>query len=155
MISAYYQANPTPVAKAWGDMIYGSVWGYGPYTAAGYYSDSYQGSNLTDNYLGGYKYTGFYFGMGMAHQWPAARLGGVAPAKLRTVYQAYNTAAGVSAIMFVTAPSGAVMSYTCTASPCAIQVDDRQGSHWLTIQNLSAGGQVVSQSTPQLLASAP
>jgi hypothetical protein len=153
VISAYYQSNPTPQAKSWGDLIYGSVWGYGPYTAPGYYSDGIQGSNLSDNYIGSYKWTGFYFGMGMAHQWPAARLGGVAPPKPRTVYQSYNTSTGVAARMYVTAPSGAVTTYVCTASPCAIQVDDRQGGHWLAIQYLSSTGQVVAQTDPQLLSS--
>jgi hypothetical protein len=31
-------------------------------------------SNLTDNFLKIGKWGGFYFGMGMAHQWPAVRL---------------------------------------------------------------------------------
>jgi hypothetical protein len=153
-IAAYYLANQSPVAKAWGDTIYGSVWGYGPFTAAGYYSDPYQGSNLTDNYLGSFKWTGFYFGMGMAHQWPAARVGGVAPPKIRTVYVSFNTSAGL-ARMYVTAPAGGVTTYQCgSIAPCTVQVDDRQGSHWLQIQYLSAAGQVLSQTDPQLLASA-
>ncbi len=153
MISAYYQANPTTAAKTWGDTIYGSAWGYGPYTAPGYYSDAYQASNLDDIYLGAYKYTGFFFGMGMGHQWPAARLGGVSPAKPRTVSVSFNTSAGASTEMIVTAPSGGATTYQCgSVSPCAIQVDDRQGAHWLQILYLSTAGQILSQTDPQLLA---
>jgi hypothetical protein len=155
MISAYYQSNPTATAKLWADTAYGSVWGYGPLTASGYYSDAYQASNLTDGDLHSYKWTGFFFGMGMAHQWPAARLGGVAPAKIRTVQIGFSPSAGASAKMFVTAPSGAVTSYQCGATPpCAVQVDDRQGAHWLQIQYLSPAGTVASQTDPQLLAAA-
>ena len=152
ILSAYYLSNPTDAARAWGDTAYGSVWGYGPYTAPGFYSDSVQGSNTGDNYLGSYKWTGFYFGMGMAHQWPAARVGGLAPPKPRTLYVSFNQSAGATTKMIVTAPSGAVATYECgSASPCAIQVDDRQGAHWLKMQYLSVGGKVLAQADPQLL----
>ncbi len=151
-ISAYYLNNPTPDNRTWGDTLYGSLWGYGPFTAPGYYSDPYQGSNQDDNNLGSYKWTGFHFGMGMAHQWPAVRVGGVAPATPRTVYVSFDQAAGATARMIVTAPSGAATTYTCgSTSPCSIQVDDRQGAHWLQVQYLSAGGDVISRSAPQLL----
>lgn len=153
-LSAYYLANPSAAAKSWGDTAYGSLWGNAPYTASGFYTDTVQGSTQQDSYLSSYKWTGYYFGMGMAHQWPAARLGGVAPAQMRTVYVGFNQAAGASARMIVTAPSGASVTYQCgSVSPCAVQVDDRQGSHWLQIQYLSAGGQILSQADPQLLSS--
>ncbi len=154
-ISAFYLNNPTPDNLLWGDTLYGSLWGYRPYTAPGYYTDDYQGSNQDDIYLRSYKWTGFHFGMGMSHQWPAVRLGGVIAPKPRTVYVSFSQSTGASAQMMVVAPSGAVKTYSCGAtSPCAIQVDDRQGAHWLQIQYLSAGGQIIAKSDPQLLSAA-
>jgi hypothetical protein len=54
--------------------------------------------------------------------------------------------------VLVTAPSGAQTTYSCSSQPCAVTVDDRQGAHWYQIKYLSAGGAVLSQSQPDLLA---
>ena len=71
-----YEANPSAENKEWGDRVYGSIWGYAPYTTGGVYTDSnYVRDENSNGALGAYKWTGFFFGMGMAHQWPAVRLG--------------------------------------------------------------------------------
>lgn len=70
----YLEANPTQKSKDWGDLVYGSIWGYCPYTKAGFYCDSnYVRNENSDAALGSYKWPGYFFGMGMAHQWPAVR----------------------------------------------------------------------------------
>lgn len=68
-------------AKTWGDQQYGALYGSSNYNTGGVYSDANTAgnnigrSNLTDGYLISFKWPGFFFGMGMAHQWPAIRLG--------------------------------------------------------------------------------
>lgn len=58
----------------WGDETYASVWGYCPWTAPGYPCDPHFVSDENNDVaLQGYKWPGFFFGMGMAHQWPASR----------------------------------------------------------------------------------
>jgi hypothetical protein len=147
-----YLGNPTSANQAIGDLFYGATYGAAGYTAPGYFSDGLTSSNLDDVYLAAYKWPGFFFGIGMAHQWPAARVGGVAPPQNRTVYVSLNIGSGLTAQIVVTAPSGAVTTYPCgSSSPCAVTVDDRQGSHWYKIQYLSQSGAVASQSDPDLL----
>ena len=146
-----YLANPTEDNRAIGDMFYGATYGAKAYTAPGYWTDGIVSSNLDDGSLGAYKWPGFFFGVGMAHQWPAARVGGVEPAANRNVAIDLDPAKGAARIV-VTAPSGAVSSVACgSSSPCTINVDDRQGSHWYQIQYLSEGAEVVSKTDPVLL----
>jgi hypothetical protein len=157
-LRVYYEANPTPEAKAWGDRAYGSIWGNPVYTTGGVYSDSnYVRDENSDGGLGAYKWTGFFFGMGMAHQWPAVRLGGVSPPKSRTVSLQVKPgdAAAAKTRAWVTAPSGEVKSFPCASlSACDVTVDDRQGAHWYVVQYLSADGKILSQSDPALIARA-
>jgi len=153
-LRVYYEANPTPEAKAWGDHAYGAIWGNPVFTTGGVYGDdNYVRDENSNGALGSYKWTGFFFGMGMAHQWPAVRLGGVAPPKYRQVsLQIKPGAAAVKARTWVTAPSGAVKSYDCASlATCDVTVDDRQGAHWYVVQYLSAAGAIVSQSDPSLI----
>jgi hypothetical protein len=153
-IPVYYAANLTAAAKTWGDTVYGSLWGYPPYTASGYYSSPYQGSNLADVNLASYKWTGFNFGMGMAHQWPAARLGGVqpaAPAMTAVAFNLTNHAGAASAEVTVTAPSGATAQYVCSTSPCSVSLDRRQGAHWVQVAYLNSSGTLLSADPPLLI----
>jgi hypothetical protein len=156
-LRVYYESNPTQAARAWGDLAYGSIWGNPQYTTGGVYSDSnyvrYENSNGS---LGAYKWTGFFFGMGMAHQWPAVRLRGVAPARNRKVSIEVKQGAAAKTQISVTAPSGAIRVYPCgSTSSCEVTVDDRQGSHWQRVQYLSEDGKVLSQSDPALLDRSP
>ena len=149
----YYQAHPTPEAKAWGDMAYGSIWGYAPYTTGGVYTDTnYVRDENSDASLGSYKWTGFFFGMGMAHQWPAVRLGGVAQPRFRMAYLDFDHSLAAKSQIVVTAPSGAKSTFACEPKlPCEVRVDDRQGAHWYRIQYLSPMGKLLFQSEPRLL----
>ncbi len=150
-MTVMYLANPTAANKTIGDMFYGATYGASSYTATGYWTDGLTASNLDDGSLGSYKWPGFFFGVGMAHQWPAARLGGVAQPEPRTVAVSASTPSGLSAQVVVTAPSGAQSTFPCASpSSCSITVDDRQGTHWYRIQYLSPDGSVVSQTDPQL-----
>ena len=152
-LRVYYESNPTPEAKEWGDRAYGSIWGNPEYTTGGVYSDSnYVRDENSNASLGGYKWTGFFFGMGMSHQWPAVRLGGVAPSRPRKVSLEVKQGIAAKAQISVTAPSGKVTVFACgSTSPCEVTVDDRQGSHWYRIQYLAADGNVVSQLDPELI----
>ena len=152
-LRVYYESNPTPEAKEWGDRAYGSIWGNPAFTTGGVYSDSnYVRDENSNGSLGAYKWTGFFFGMGMSHQWPAVRLGGVAPPRNRKVGLEVKQGIAAKTQISVTAPSGKVTIFPCeSASPCEVAVDDRQGSHWYRIQHLSADGKVVSQSDPALI----
>ena len=79
-LSQYYAEIPTGPARIWGDTAYGSVWGNPAYTTGGVYADAiYVTDENNDASLSGPKWTGYFFGMGMSHQWPAARLSGGAP----------------------------------------------------------------------------
>jgi K319L-like, PKD domain len=152
-MTVMYLASPTAANKAIGDMFYGATYGAAGYTASGFWTDGQTASNLDDGSLAAYKWPGFFFGVGMAHQWPAARLGGVAPPQYRTVSVALSTPSGLSAQIVVTAPSGAISTVPCgTDSSCRITVDDRQGSHWYQIQYLSPAGSVVTTTAPALSA---
>ena len=76
-LRVYYESDPTSARRDWGDRAYGSIWGYCPYTKPGYYcDDNYVRDENSDAALGSYKWAGFFFGMGMAHQWPAVRVDG-------------------------------------------------------------------------------
>ena len=151
-MTVMYLADPTDSNRSIGDLFYGATFGASGFTANGYFSDGVSASNLDDGSLGAYKWPGFFFGVGMAHQWPAARLGGVAPPNPRTVSISFNNADAASAQVLVTAPSGRVATFACgSTSPCPVSVDDRQGSHWFQIRYFSSEGKVIAESDPDLL----
>jgi hypothetical protein len=152
-LRVYYEANPTPAARTWGDTAYGSIWGNPQYTTGGVYSDSNYVRNENSNAsLGAYKWTGFFFGMGMAHQWPAVRLGGVAAPGIQVVGLEVKQGIAAKTRISVTAPSGKVTMFSCgTDSHCEVEVDSRQGSHWYSVQYLSADGKVLFESAPALI----
>ena len=146
-----YQANPTGAVKALGDEAYCAQWGNAALTQPGYCTEAVTASNLDDGSLGAFKYTGFFFGMGMAHQWPAVRVGGVSPPILQSVSVNLDLSQAASARVTVTQPSSATTQYLCSSSPCNVIVDARQGAHWAQIDYLSSSGQVLSTPSPVLL----
>jgi hypothetical protein len=94
--------------------------------------------------------------MGMAHQWPAVRLGGAQPANNQLAFVPFDLASVPSANsvqLIVTQPSGAVKTYSCSKSPCPVTMDKRQGEPLVKIKYLSASGAVLAQSEPELLRS--
>jgi hypothetical protein len=153
-LEAYYDAQGgSAAAVAFGDKAYGSLWGNCGMTAPGYYCDGdFDDLDTSNGSLAAQKWEGFFFGMGMAQQWPAVRLGGVAAARNRTVYLSLNLGSAAKAQVVVTAPSGAATTFTCTSAPCAVTVDDRQGAHWFQVEYETAGGAVVAETEPDLLA---
>ncbi len=155
-LRVYYETNPTQEAREWGDRAYGSIWGDSVDTKSGFYTDAnYVRDENSNGSLAAYKWTGFFFGMGMSHQWPAVRLGGVAPPQYRSVSVQIKPGAAAKARVWVTAPSGELKSFACASlAACDVTVDDRQGTHWYVVQYLSAEGKVLSQSDPALIARA-
>ena len=132
--------------------MYGSIWGNPNFTAPNFYSDQlYVRDENSDNSLAAYKWTGFFFGMGMAHQWPAVRLGGVAALQATTLhlgFQAPSNATGAQVL--ITSPNGTVATTACSSNGCDVVVDVRAGCHWFQIQYI-ANGKVVAQTEPDLL----
>lgn len=98
-VIAYYRAQCTvsaaacDAARTFGDKVYGAMWGDCSTTLTGLYCDSHILSNADGELadagasggLGTYKWPGFFFGMGMQHQWPAIRCENAAPGTLGCV----------------------------------------------------------------------
>jgi hypothetical protein len=149
-LTVYYQSNPTQALLTLGDTVYGSIWASSTYTAAGVYTpaDNIQASNCYPANLAYYKWPGFCFGMGMSHQWPAARVGGVQAAQNEQALVEFDLAEVPSAEkvqMVVIKPSGVKNTYSCNSSPCRVMVDKRQGTHVVQINYLSASGKVLQK----------
>ena len=157
-MSVAYLASPTGHNRDFGDQFYGGQWGkpgFGPYGSFPLpWADSVYLSVFNDDSSFNYKWIGFLFGIGMGHQWPAVRLGGVQPANpvSTPVPVAFSGVPGaVRAQITVTQPSSATTTYSCTSSPCQVIVDQRQGTHWYQIAYLDANNTVVFQGQPALL----
>ena len=149
-LAVYYTASgQSSAAKTFGDTAYGSL--YCGINSAGFYTvpdGQCGGSNMNDPYLQGEKYPGLFFGMGMAHQWPAARLGGVQPVANRTVVLAATPTSGGSLVCNVIAPSSAT-SQASGSNTCTFTVDDRMASagksgYQVQIVKKNSGGSVVA-----------
>jgi hypothetical protein len=140
--------------QATGDATYNYQWAVPGYAVpSGFASDGNWAQLVDPCCVVSTKGYGQVYGMGQGHQWPAARLGGVSPpsplAVPVTIYLA--DAGAASAQVLVTQPSSAQQQYTCSASPCTVQVDQRQGAHWAQVQYLSVTGAVISTEPPILL----
>jgi hypothetical protein len=84
----------------------------------------------------------------------AWRLGGLAAAVNRTLWVSFNTAGvpqATQARITLTQPSGVTVTQTCSASPCAVQADARQGNHVAQLVYLSASGQPLATGDPMVL----
>ena len=152
-MSIAYQADPTQSNLAFGDQFYGAQWGKPGYGTPPY-SDGVYLDTLDSDGTFAYKWIGFLFGIGMSHQWPAARLGGVQPPKPVSApvnFDLSTVTGAVSAVVKVTEPSGAVVSFPCSSSPCQVQIDARQGAAWYQVNYLGSGGALLSQGQPDLL----
>lgn len=98
-LTAYHASNRTAESRAWGDQAYGAIWGYCPYTKPGFYCDPYfVKDENSDTALAGYKWPGFFFGMGMAHQWPAVRSIAALPEWLGRLKPATMPSTGLPAV---------------------------------------------------------
>jgi hypothetical protein len=129
----WYESDPTSPNQATGDEFYAASWGY-TYVEPGYATDPYDNAYATNAELNEGKWYGFQFGVGMAHQWPAVRVGGVAPEDLRTIAVSSRLAdvsGAVSIKITATRPNGTTSTATCTTGACSVTVDARQGTQWL------------------------
>jgi len=160
-LRAAYEADPTPANRNWGDEAYSALWCSSRYEVNPPVTCDSKGegdnSNMGvtgDGALSGTKWAGFFFGMGMAHQWPAVRVGGADPVVLQTasINTNFNGIAGAASVrVTVRSPSGAAAEYDCTSSPCIISVDRRQGAHTYTLEYRSGSGGVLARSAPHLI----
>jgi hypothetical protein len=148
----YYNADPTTVRRAFGDEFYGAIYGKTALTAPLLPTDGGYVNPYIDTGLNAGKWLGFHFGVGMAHQWPAVRLGGAAAADNRAINVFVDPAAvagAASVRVTLTFPSSATA--TCardTAGACAMTGDGRQGDHLVLREYWSGAG-----ATGRLLAS--
>ena len=98
---------------------------------------------------------GFFHGFGRAAAWPAARAGGLAPAKMKSL----DIAAGLSDIPGAThlrvktiAPTNLVSEKTCGAPPCRVAVNVSQGDQVVVmLEYLNGSGKVLSAGEPFVL----
>jgi hypothetical protein len=148
-----YQANPTAANLRFGDQFYGAQWGKPGYGNPPY-SDGLYLNTLDSDATFSYKWIGFLFGIGMSHQWPAVRLGGVKPPVPVMPSVSFNLSGvpgAVSVLIKVTEPSGAVTFFPCSASPCSVQADARQGAFWYQILYLDVRGKGRLQAEPDII----
>jgi hypothetical protein len=83
------------------------------------------------------------------------RLGGLSPLVNRTLYFDFNLASVPGATQVrvtLTEPSGAVVTQTCSGSPCAAVADARQGVVVGQLTYLSAAGSPLTMGDPTILA---
>lgn len=144
-----YLAAPTAARRDRGDLHYGANYGKlgGPQAA-----ERYSYSALDDN---GFvvstrkaKDYGFAFGFGFSSTWPAAREGGVKPARpvASTVSADFGDAASIR--VTIIEPSGQTSVQTCQPSDtCQVTLDARQGSHWRKIEFLDGDGVLIPDRT--------
>ena len=146
--SVSFGNDPSGANKSFWDTFYANIWDVAPYTAAGFGSDGLGSANCgPSNDFSQGKWTGFCFGIGMSHQWPAARLGGVTPAIPRTIDVTCNISSVANATkcrVTLTKPDGSTVTNTCTTSPCPVIGDARQGDHLLKVDYLNASDAVLS-----------
>ena len=126
------------INQSFGDHVYGAMWSNTTYApnSAGFYTpgDNLSASNCVpvNTSLGYWKWPGFCFGIGMSHQWPAVRLGGVLPAvpvtETFSCKAVYSTTASCKVI--ATEPNDATVTATCALNAtCTVTLDARQGNH--------------------------
>ena len=92
--------------------------------------------------------------MGMSHQWPAVRLGGVLPVQNRALVVSFDLAGVPHAThvsITVTLPSGAVTTTTCSSSPCTVNGDARQGTDLIVVAYRSASNAVLAMGDPLIV----
>ena len=139
-----YEASPTAPNLATGDAFYGAQWGKAGYTTAGYTGDDgVQNYFALDQQIAAGKWLGFQFGVGMSHQWPAVRVGGVTPktttAKPIQARLADVTGATDIVVDYLAADSSVSTSSACTSAACTFATDDRQ-SYQYRVRYRNSGG---------------
>jgi len=104
------------------------------------------------------KWWGFVWGFGGGYTWPAARLGGAAPASNQTIdiplaLPADSGATGARITLM--RPTGRLSTVVCPTSPCQVSADRRTGSLLMKLDYLNSSGKVVKSGQPIPLHVAP
>jgi hypothetical protein len=110
--------SPSSTALAWGDNFYGALYGVPSLTQGGLPTDDGIGNAFGDTAsMNNGKWYGFQFGVGMAHQWPAVRVGGLAPADPVTVGTSVAALSGETGAptMIYTFATGETENAPCSA----------------------------------------
>ena len=168
-LDAAYAYSQDQSLKAFIDNLYNAMWAKPTTCPAGstlcvpdgYYIDGMDGGYMIDvpplaswNGVTPWKWFGMFFGFSAQSAWPGYRVGGVQPMVGEPVYIGANLPGvpGAAAILVSTTdPSGKTYTTSCTALPCAVTVDRRQGDHLMSIQYLSATGAVLASSQVPLI----
>jgi hypothetical protein len=154
-----YSISGDPVLRTFADKLYNAM-----YAVAGYCSNNSvcvpDGQYISDLNAGGgwyvsgdpvngkwHKFFGMLFGIGAGADWPAYRLGPTKPLRRRPVrvgFSPANVPNATAVRVTTTAPSGEIVQASCSASPCTVAIDDRQGDHIFHLEYLSASGAVLA-----------
>jgi hypothetical protein len=149
-----YEAAPTTPNRDFGDSFYGAQWGKAGFTEAGFpLDDGFDNEYATNSALSAGKWYGFQFGVGMAHQWPAVRLGGVTPkTTIAKPIQARlaDIPGAVDIVVDYLAADGTVTpSSPCTSAACTFATDARQNYQYrVRYRNGSAANLAVGAYLP-------
>jgi hypothetical protein len=149
---AYLYSGSSTLLAA-GDTLHGATYGkLGGPNSDGLYDSELDSWTVQSKKAKDY---GFHFGFGGGWAWPAARLGGAPPAGLRTgriSTRLANVPAAARLRLQLTAPNGQTTQTDCSASPCAVLVDQRQGDQLLRLEYVSADGRGLAvPSSPTVL----
>jgi hypothetical protein len=157
-LDAAYAYNQDPSLGAFNDTLYNAMWARPTTCPAGstlcvpdgFYIDPMDdGQYMISGSPPPDKWFGYFFGFSAQSSWPGFRVGGVQPRAAEALYVDANLPGvpGAAAIHVVTTdPSGVTYTTNCSALPCAVTVDHRQGDHLISIQYLSATGAVLASS---------
>ena len=169
-LSAAYAYTQDPSLLAFADTMYNAMWARPTTCRAGSTTCVPDGNYIDPMDDGQYmiavpplsslgtatpwKWLGMFFGYSAESSWPGYRVGGVQPRVPEPLYIGANLPGvpGAAAIrVLITDPSGVTYTTNCSALPCAVTVDHRQGDHLMSIQYLSASGVVLASSRIPLI----
>lgn len=156
-----YATTGNELYRTTGDSLFGANLGGGlggPGADGGYghYNDAVSGGAApifrANVFLS--KEFAFVGGAGGAQNYPAWRLGKPPERTWTEVNVPFDLTAvpgAVSVRAIVVQPAGGIETVGCTESPCAVRIDQRQGTHLLIMQFLSEEGNVLQQDGPSPL----
>jgi hypothetical protein len=143
-----YLSTLSPSDQAAGDAVYTRQWAVPGYASPFAGDGNFVGSAWASSGGNSNKLYGQVWGMGQGHQWPAARLGGVAPPDVETVYIPFNLSVIPEASQVritITQPTGLTLTPAiCATSPCTVTLDRRAGSSLIRIDYLNSSGSVIA-----------
>ncbi len=150
-IGAAYAYSGDSSLQTFGDTLFSAMFskpGTGGPNPDGYYVSDW------DNTIGWYmagtppvgkapKYFGMFFGFGDNSSWPAYRLGASSGTVGSTAYIPIHSNGPVKVRITTVAPNGEVSRQICSASPCAVSFDARQGEYRVMLDYLTARDVVI------------